>query len=310
MKLKVVGVLAYDSITSEYGKKDNLFGGSATHFAIAASYLNDSVHITGGIGNDFKTDDLKTLSSKGININGIERLNENTFRWEGKYEYDSPNDAITISNSIIKGEDNVLNSYKPKLFSEKENKDESYFLFLANGDPKHQLELINQTKMGSKFIGLDTMDFWINNNIGDVKKLFPLIDILIINENEAKLISKENNLKLCISKLNEMGIKRMIIKLGNYGMIYSHREEIFFLPALLLDKVVDPTGAGDSFAGGFMGYLSTINTSDEIEFKNACIYGTVMASFCVEDFGINKTINLSKEEIESRRNLLLNQIKI
>ena len=310
MKLKVVGVLAYDSITSEYGKKDNLFGGSATHFAIAASYLNDSVHITGGIGNDFKTDDLKTLSSKGININGIERLNENTFRWEGKYEYDSPNDAITISNSIIKGEDNVLNSYKPKLFSEKENKDESYFLFLANGDPKHQLELINQTKMGSKFIGLDTMDFWINNNIGDVKKLFPLIDILIINENEAKLISKENNLKLCISKLNEMGIKRMIIKLGNYGMIYSHREEIFFLPALLLDKVVDPTGAGDSFAGGFMGYLSTINTSDEIEFKNACIYGTVMASFCVEDFGINKTVNLSKEEIESRRNLLLNQIKI
>ena len=310
MKLKVVGVLAYDSITSEYGKKDNLFGGSATHFAIAASYLNDSVHITGGIGNDFKTDDLKTLSCKGININGIERLNENTFRWEGKYEYDSPNDAITISNSIIKGEDNVLNSYKPKLFSEKENKDESYFLFLANGDPKHQLELINQTKMGSKFIGLDTMDFWINNNIGDVKKLFPLIDILIINENEAKLISKENNLKLCISKLNEMGIKRMIIKLGNYGMIYSHREEIFFLPALLLDKVVDPTGAGDSFAGGFMGYLSTINTSDEIEFKNACIYGTVMASFCVEDFGINKTVNLSKEEIESRRNLLLNQIKI
>ena len=310
MKLKVVGVLAYDSITSEYGKKDNLFGGSATHFAIAASYLNDSVHITGGIGNDFKTDDLKTLSCKGININGIERLNEKTFRWEGKYEYDSPNDAITISNSIIKGEDNVLNSYKPKLFSEKENKNESYFLFLANGDPKHQLELINQTKMGSKFIGLDTMDFWINNNIGDVKKLFPLIDILIINENEAKLISKENNLKLCISKLNKMGIKRMIIKLGNYGMIYSHREEIFFLPALLLDKVVDPTGAGDSFAGGFMGYLSTINTSDEIEFKNACIYGTVMASFCVEDFGINKTINLSEEEIESRRNLLLNQIKI
>ena len=199
MKLKVVGVLAYDSIASEYGKKDDLFGGSATHFAIAASYLNNSVHITGGIGNDFKTDDLKTLSSKGINIDGIEKLNENTFRWEGKYEYDSPNDAITISNSIIKGEDNVLNTYKPKLFSENENKDESYFLFLANGDPKHQFELINQTNMESKFIGLDTMDFWINNNLEDVKKLFPLIDILIINENEAKLISKENNLKMCIS---------------------------------------------------------------------------------------------------------------
>ena len=310
MKLKVVGVLAYDSIASEYGKKDDLFGGSATHFAIAASYLNNSVHITGGIGNDFKTDDLKTLSSKGININGIEKLNENTFRWEGKYEYDSPNDAITISNSIIKGEDNVLNTYKPKLFSDNENKDESYFLFLANGDPKHQFELINQTNMESKFIGLDTMDFWINNNLEDVKKLFPLIDILIINENEAKLISKENNLKLCISKLNDIGVRRMIIKLGNYGMIYSYNKETFFLPALLLDKVVDPTGAGDSFAGGFMGYLSTVNAYEEIEFKNACIYGTVMASLCVEDFGINKTVNLSDEEIENRRILLLNQIKI
>ena len=228
MKLKVVGVLAYDSIASEYGKKDDLFGGSATHFAIAASYLNNSVHITGGIGNDFKTDDLKTLSSKGINIDGIEKLNENTFRWEGKYEYDSPNDAITISNSIIKGEDNVLNTYKPKLFSENENKDESYFLFLANGDPKHQFELINQTNMESKFIGLDTMDFWINNNLEDVKKLFPLIDILIINENEAKLISKENNLKQCISKLNDIGVRRMIIKLGNYGMIYSYNKAVSY----------------------------------------------------------------------------------
>ena len=272
MKLKVVGVLAYDSIASEYGKKDDLFGGSATHFAIAASYLNNSVHITGGIGNDFKTNDLKTLSSKGINIDGIEKLNENTFRWEGKYEYDSPNDAITISNSIIKGEDNVLNTYKPKLFSENENKDESYFLFLANGDPKHQFELINQTNMESKFIGLDTMDFWINNNLEDVKKLFPLIDILIINENEAKLISKENNLKMCISKLYDMGVRRMIIKLGNYGMIYSYNEETFFLPALLLDKVVDPTGAGDSFAGGFMGYLSTVNAYEEIEFKLSLIH--------------------------------------
>ena len=310
MKLKVVGVLAYDSIISEYGEKDNLFGGSATHFAISSSYLNKSVHITGGIGHDFKNDDLKTLISKGINTEGIEKLDQSTFRWEGKYENDSPNDAITISNSIIKGEDNVLNNYKPKLFSKQENQNEDYFLFLANGDPKHQLDLIKQANMGSKFIGLDTMDFWINNNLNDVKKLFPLIDILIINENEAKLICKENNLKICISKLNEMGVKRMIIKLGNYGMIYSHREEIFFLPALLLDKVVDPTGAGDSFAGGFMGYLSTINTSNEIEFKNACIYGTVMASFCVEDFGINKTVNLSEEEIESRKNLLLNQIKI
>ena len=154
------------------------------------------------------------------------------------------------------------------------------------------------------------MDFWINNKLDHVKKLFPLIDILIINENEAKLICNDNNLKKCISKLESLGVKRMIIKLGNYGMIYSYDNEIFFLPALLLDKVVDPTGAGDSFAGGFMGYLSTVQKSDEIEFKNACVFGTVMASFCVEDFGANKTLNLTEEEIKIRKNLLFKQIKI
>tara|TARA_B100000902_G_scaffold71152_1_gene76691 strand:+ start:2442 stop:3404 length:963 start_codon:yes stop_codon:yes gene_type:complete len=310
MKLKVVGVLAYDSIISEFGKRDNLFGGSATHFAISASYLNQNVHITGAIGNDFDDKDLNTLSSIGINTDGIKKLNESTFRWEGKYEYDSPNDAITITNSIIKGDDNVLNTYKPQLFSQDEDEDEEYFLFLANGDPEHQLSLINQAENKSKFIGLDTMDFWINNKPDHVIKLFPLIDILIINENEAKLICNDNNLKKCISKLNSLGVKRMIIKLGNYGMIYSHDNETFFLPALLLDKVVDPTGAGDSFAGGFMGYLSTVQKSGEIEFKNACVFGTVMASFCVEDFGANKTLNLTEEEINIRKNLLFNQIKI
>ena len=310
MKLKVVGVLAYDSISSEFGKRDNLFGGSATHFAISASYLNQNVHITGAIGNDFNDKDLNTLTSIGINTNGVKKLSESTFRWEGKYEYDSPNDAITITNSIIKGDNNVLNTYEPQLFSKSEDENEEYFLFLANGDPEHQLSLINQTKNKSKFIGLDTMDFWINNKLDHVKKLFPLIDILIINENEAKLICSDNNLKKCISKLESLGVKRMIIKLGNYGMIYSYDNEIFFLPALLLDKVVDPTGAGDSFAGGFMGYLSTVQKSDEIEFKNACVFGTVMASFCVEDFGANKTLNLTEEEIKIRKNLLFKQIKI
>ena len=149
MKLKVVGVLAYDSIVSEFGKKENLFGGSATHFAISASYLNKDVHVTGAIGNDFDLNDINILSSKGINTSGVKKLNENTFRWEGKYEYDSPNDAITISNSIIKGENNVLNTYEPQLFSKNENENDDYFLFLANGDPVHQFSLINQSKYRS-----------------------------------------------------------------------------------------------------------------------------------------------------------------
>ena len=138
------------------------------------------------VGNDFDLNDINILSSKGINTSGVKKLNENTFRWEGKYEYDSPNDAITISNSIIKGENNVLNTYEPQLFSKNENENDDYFLFLANGDPVHQFSLINQSKNSLNFIGLDTLDFWIITILDDVMKLLPLIDVLIINENEAK----------------------------------------------------------------------------------------------------------------------------
>ena len=194
MKLKVVGVLAYDSITSEFGTKENIFGGSATYFAISSSYLSNNVRITGAIGKDFNMKDLDVFSSRGINIDGVERLKQNTFKWEGKYEINSPNDAITLSNSIIKGESNVLESYKPTLYSKNENTTEEYSLFLANADPKHQKDLIEQSKNKAKLIGLDTMDFLINNSPKSVIDLLPKVDVIIINENEAKLITNENSL--------------------------------------------------------------------------------------------------------------------
>ncbi len=310
MKLKVVGVIAYDSITSEFGSKENIFGGSATYFAISSSYLSKEVRVTGAIGNDFNQSDLKILTSKNINIEGIVDLDVKTFRWEGKYESKSPNDAITLSNSIIKGESNVLDTYKPTLFSKDENTEEKFNLFLANGDPSHQLDLINQMTKRAELIGLDTMDFWINNSPDEVKKLFPEIDVLIINENEAKLLTNKNSLKNCIDDLYSMGVKRMVIKLGNYGLLYSHNKTKFFVPAVLVDKVIDPTGAGDSFAGGFMGYLSTIENLTEENYKEACITGTVMASFCIEEFGLTRLLNLSQKDIKERKNLLMSQIKI
>ena len=309
MKLKVVGVIAYDSITSEFGSRENVFGGSATYIAISSSYLSNEVRVTGAIGNDFNHSDLKTLTSRDINIEGIVNLDVKTFRWEGKYESKSPNDAITLSNSIIRGESNVLDSYKPSLFSKDENTEEKFNLFLANGDPSHQLDLINQMTNRAELIGLDTMDFWINNSPDKVKKLFPEIDVLIINENEAKLLTNKNSLKNCIDDLYSMGVKRMIIKLGNYGLVYSHGKTKFFVPAVLVDKVIDPTGAGDSFAGGFMGYLSTVENLTEQNYKEACITGTAMASFCIEEFGLTRLLNLSQNDIKERKNLLMSQIK-
>jgi len=309
MKLKVVGVLAYDSITSEFGTKENIFGGSATYFAISSSYLSNNVRITGAIGKDFNIKDLDVFSSRGINIDGVERLKQNTFKWEGKYEINSPNDAITLSNSIIKGESNVLESYKPTLYSKNENTTEEYSLFLANADPKHQKDLIEQSKNKAKLIGLDTMDFWINNSPESVIELLPKVDVIVINENEAKLITNENSLNNCIKKIQGFGANRMVIKLGNYGLVYASNTTRFFLPAVLVEQVKDPTGAGDSFAGGFMGYLSTVENLSEKEFKDACVYGSVMASFCVEEFGLDRLLALNNDEIKKRKNLLVNQIK-
>jgi sugar/nucleoside kinase (ribokinase family) len=310
VKLKVVGSLAYDSVISEFGSKENIFGGSATYFAISSSYWSNEVRITGAIGNDFDKSDLKTFTSKGINIEGIVNLNLKTFRWEGKYEANSPNDAITLGNSIIRGEANVLDSYKPTLFSQNEDQKQRYHLFLANGDPSHQLDLIDQMKIKAELIGLDTMDFWINNSPDKVKKLFPKIDVLIINENEARLLTSNSSLKNCIDDLFKIGVKRMVIKLGNYGLVYASDTTKFFVPAVLVDKVIDPTGAGDSFAGGFMGYLSTVENLREEDFKKACIKGTVMASFCIEEFGLTRLLNLSKNDIKERTHLLMSQIKI
>jgi sugar/nucleoside kinase (ribokinase family) len=310
MKLKVVGTLAYDSIISEFGSRKNIFGGSATYFALSSSYWASEVRITGAIGTDFNRSDLEILSSRKINIEGVENLNLKTFRWEGKYESDSPNDAKTLGNSIIRGEPNVLDSYKPSLFAKHENLEENYSLFLANTDPLHQLDLLNQMKKRAELIGLDTMDFWIKNSPNKVKNLLPKIDVLVINENEAKLLTNKNSLKNCLDDLSDMGTKRMVIKLGNYGLLYSSTTARFFLPAIPVEQVTDPTGAGDSFAGGFMGYLSTVENLSEKDFKEACIIGTVMASFCVEDFGINRLLNLSNKDIEERKKLLMSLISI
>ena len=169
--------------------------------------------------------------------------------------------------------------------------------------------MIEQSKNKAKLIGLDTMDFWINNSPESVIELLQKLDVIVINENEAKLITNENSLSNCIKKIQGFGANRMVIKLGNYGLVYASNTTRFFLPAVLVEQVKDPTGAGDSFAGGFMGYLSTVENLSEKEFKDACVYGSVMASFCVEEFGLDRLLALNNDEIKKRKNLLVNQIK-
>jgi sugar/nucleoside kinase (ribokinase family) len=310
MKLKVVGTLAYDSVKSDFGSKINQLGGSAVYFAISSSYWCDEVKVTGSIGTDFKSKDLDLISSMGIDLSGVVNSDLKTFRWEGEYKPDSPNEAITLGNSIIRGDANVLDTYKPDLFTDNENIKEKYSLFLANTSPENQMSLLNQIDQKPNLIALDTMDFWINNYLSSVKELFPLIDVLVINENEARLITGNNSLKTCIDALFELNIKRMVIKLGNYGLIYASHNERYFLPAILVDHVKDPTGAGDSFAGGFMGYLSTVENFAEKDFKEACLIGSVMASFCVEEFGVKGLMELTKEKILNRKKYLINQITL
>jgi sugar/nucleoside kinase (ribokinase family) len=310
MKLKVVGTLAYDSVKSDFGSKTNQLGGSAVYFAISSSYWNDEVKITGSIGTDFKTEDLDLISSKGVDLSGVVNSDLKTFRWEGEYKPHSPNEAITLGNSIIRGDANVLDTYKPDLFSDNESKDDKYTLFLANTSPENQMRLLGQINEKPNLIALDTMDFWINNSLNSVIELFPLIDVLVINENEAKLITGKNSLKACIEALFNLNVERMVIKLGNYGLIYASPNERYFLPAILVDNVKDPTGAGDSFAGGFMGYLSTVENFSERDFKEACLVGSVMASFCVEEFGINGLMELTEDKILERKKYLINQITL
>jgi len=293
IRLLVAGTVAYDSIETPFGKADNVLGGSALHFTNAASFFTD-VGIVATVGSDFDMEGISFLKDRSVDISGIEVDHGKTFRWEGKYGYDL-NQAITLKTEL-----NVIETFKPKVPEDYRNAE---FLFLANIDPELQLHVIEQVNKPVALV-LDTMNFWIENKYDALMKVISRVDMLVINEAELREITKEHNLVKGARKLIELGPVCIVVKRGEYGVFMMNRDEVFLAPAYPLEDVFDPTGAGDTFAGGFMGYLANVGEATSETVKQAIIMGTVMASFNVEDFSINRIKRLTMPEIKERYHAL------
>jgi len=287
--LLVVGTVAYDTIETPFGKVEKVLGGSALHFTNAASFFTD-VGIVATVGKDFELSDIDFLKERNVDLSGIAIGEGKTFSWSGKYGYDL-NQAITIKTEL-----NVIEQFAPQI---PESFRDASFVFLANIDPRLQIEAINQVN-APQLIVLDTMNFWIEHKYDTLMEAIEKIHMLIINEAELREISKEHNLVKGARKIMAYGPSWIIAKRGEYGVFMMSENEVFLAPAFPLEDVFDPTGAGDTFAGGFMGYLANIGEVSSETIKQAAVMGSVMASFNVEDFSINRLKKLKYEEIRER----------
>jgi len=289
MSILVVGTVAFDSVETPFGKQDNILGGSATYFSTSASFFTD-VNLVAVVGEDFPDEHVDFLKSRNINVDGLARNAGKTFHWKGKYGYDL-NEAQTLETHL-----NVLETFRPELPA---GYQDAEYLFLANIDPDLQLEVMSQAK-GAKVLACDTMNFWIASKPAALQKVLEKVDIAIINEGEARQFAGEANLVKAARKILALGVKTLIIKRGEYGVLMFNGSSVFAAPAYPLEEVFDPTGAGDTFAGGFMGYLANTGDLSEAGIRQAIIFGSVMASFNVEDFSLNRLKKLDYREIEER----------
>ncbi|MBE0569659.1 MAG: sugar kinase [Deltaproteobacteria bacterium] len=291
MSLLVVGSMAFDSIKSPFGEVDRVIGGSATYFSLAASYLAP-VRVVSVVGRDFPRGTLDMLSGRGIDLRGVKVAEGDTFRWKGYYEYDL-NIAHTVKTDL-----NVFEDFAPVLPASYR---ESRYVFLGNIDPKLQLDILAQVRE-PKIVALDTMNFWIGKSPQLLREVIRSVDIVVINEAETRELTGEFNLVRGARKLMRMGPGRVVIKRGEYGVLHLSDGEIFAAPAYPLETIFDPTGAGDSFAGGFMGYLASKDGAGltEMDYRRATMYGSAIASFTVEAFSTERLEGLSREEIDSR----------
>jgi sugar/nucleoside kinase (ribokinase family) len=289
-KILVVGSLAYDSVKTPLGFAERALGGSANYFGVAASMFAP-VRIVGVVGEDYADGDQKLLTDRGVDTSGIEKVAGKTFHWEGAYSGDM-NEAKTLKTEL-----NVFEHFHPKLPAAFQD---SEYIFLANIDPVLQLEVLNQVKK-PRVVAADTMNFWISSKLDDLKKIIERLDILIINEGEAKMLTKAANGVAAAARIAEMGPKSVVIKRGEYGFMLYVGGHYFALPAFPISEVVDPTGAGDTFAGGFMGYLAKFDLGAELDaVKMAGVYGTLLASFTVQDFSLGALKNLTMNQVEKR----------
>lgn len=290
MSILVVGTVAFDHIKTPFGEKENILAGAATYFAISASYFTD-VSVLGVVGDDFTGEHEEVFNRHGIDISNLERkAGGKTFRWAGEYGYDF-NTRTTLDTQL-----NVFADFKPVV---PESKKDTPYLFLGNAHPALQGDV--QKQANAKLVAMDTMDFWIHGTPNDLKETLRNIDLLIINDEEARQLGEDSNVIRAAKKIREMGPKRLIVKRGEYGATLFGDNTFFAMPGYPQENVVDPTGAGDTFAGGVMGYLAATGGGfDDDSIRKAMIYGSVMASFNIESFGSDRLSQLTKEEINQR----------
>jgi len=292
MSLIVVGTMAFDAIETPFGKTDKIIGGSATYVAYCASYFVQPVQQVSIVGYDFPTDILRDLRSRGVQTEGVEIIKDKrSFFWSGKYHLDM-NTRDTLVTDL-----NVLADFNPVIPDSYQGAE---FLMLGNLMPKLQKQVIEQLKERPKLIVLDTMNFWMEIALDDLKEVLTMVDVLMVNDSEARQLSHEHSLVKAAKKIMTMGPKYVIIKKGEHGALLFNEDQVFYAPALPLEDVFDPTGAGDTFAGGFIGHLAKTKDISFDNMKTAIIIGSAMASFCVEKFGTERLLEITKADIDKR----------
>ena len=302
MSLLCVGSVAFDAIETPFGKTDKIVGGAGTYISLASSYFAQNVKLVSVVGDDFPSETIDGFNKRGINTDGLQiKQGEKSFFWSGKYHNDL-NSRDTLITEL-----NVLENFDPII-------PESYqgceYLMLGNLSPQVQLKVIERLNKRPKFIALDTMNFWMDIAMDDLKKVISRVDALIINDEEARQFSGEYSLVKAAKSILDLGLKYLVIKKGEHGALLFHDNHVFFAPALPLEDVFDPTGAGDTFAGGFMGYVAKTGDLGFENLKRAVIYGSAMASFCVEKFGTERIEDLSKTEVVQRIREFVNLVTV
>lgn len=292
MSLLTVGTLAFDDIKTPFGHAEKVIGGACTYISWSASYFTKEINLVSIIGNDFPKSELDELESRGVDLSGLEvKADGKTFFWAGEY-HDNMNQRDTITTDL-----NVLDDFNPILPDSFKSSD---FVMLGNLTPAIQAQVLDQLEGNVKLIALDTMNFWMDIAMDELKSVIKRVDLLTINDEEARQLTGEYSLVNAAKAIHEMGPKYLIIKKGEHGALLFHEGKMFYAPAMPLAQVFDPTGAGDTFAGGFMGYLAKTNDLSFDNMKRAVVYGSTMASFCVEEFSLTKLKVLNDEMIESR----------
>ena len=292
MALLVVGTVAFDDIQTPFGHAEKIVGGAATYISWAASNFTKDIGIVSVIGDDFPQDELDALTAKGVNLDGLQiKAGEKSFFWAGRYHNDM-NGRDTLATEL-----NVLADFQPVVPEDLKNAD---YVMLGNLSPQVQMSVLDQMTSRPKLVVLDTMNFWMDIALEELKAVLKKVDVLTINDEEARQLSGEYSLRKAARVIQEMGPKYLVIKKGEHGALLFHGTDVFFCPALPLEEVFDPTGAGDSFAGGFIGHLAKTNDISFDNMKRAIVYGSATASYCVEKFGIEQVKAITSKTLHAR----------